>query len=59
MTKTQKRILAQHKKQKKDTQIWWDNYWHKLEQYNNPERIKKRKEIENNLHAIGHYFNLN
>ena len=59
MTRTEKRIQEQHQKQEKDIQIWWNNYWHKLEQYNKPERVKKRNTIEKQLHAIGRYFNLN
>lgn len=58
MNNTQKRIKRNQAKQKEDMQIWWDGYWQRLEQYNEPQRIAHRKEISDYLEQVGKHFNL-
>ena len=58
MNNTQKRIEKQQAKQKEDMQNWWSEYWQRLEQYNEPQRIAHRKEINEYLEQVGKHFNL-
>jgi len=58
MNNTQKRIEKQQAKQKEDMQNWWGEYWQRLEQYNEPQRIAHRKEINEYLEQVGKHFNL-
>ncbi len=58
MNNTQKRIKIQQENQEKEMQLWWNGYWEKLEQYNEPQRIAHRKEIESFLQSVGQHFNL-
>jgi len=45
-------------KQEKELQQWLDGYKKRIDQYNQPQRIAHRKEIQNYLIQVGHHFNL-
>ena len=59
MTRTEKRIETLNIKKIKAMNKHVKELTEKIKDYNRPQRIEKRKVIENNLHAIGRYFNLN
>jgi hypothetical protein len=44
--------------QEKELQQWLNGYKKRINQYNEPERIAHRKEIESYLKEIGQHFNL-
>mgnify|MGYP000078430593 CR=1 FL=1 len=58
MNNTKKRIKKQHENQEKDLKEWLEGYKKRINQYNQPERIAHRKEIESFLQSVGQYFNL-
>jgi hypothetical protein len=45
-------------KQEQDLSEWLNGYKKRIDQYNEPERIAHRKEIEGYLKEIGNKFNL-
>jgi len=44
--------------QEKGLKEWLDGYKKRINQYNEPQRIAHRKEIESYLKEIGQHFNL-
>ena len=56
--KKEERILKQQQKQNKDVANWLNNHKKEIESWHEPERIKRRKQIENELIQIGIKFNL-
>jgi len=52
------RIFEQQQKQKKEVAEWLNNHKKEIESWHDPERIKRRKQIENELIKIGIKFNL-
>ena len=59
MTRTEKRIETLNIKRIKAMDKHMQELTEKIKDYNKPERVKKRNIIENHLHVIGRYFNLN
>lgn len=58
MNNTQKRIKKQHENQAEVFKEWLKDYKKKIDQYNEPERVAHRKEIESFLKEVGNKFNL-
>jgi len=58
MNNTQKRIKIQQENQEQDLQQWLNSYKERIFQYNEPQRIAHRKDIESFLQSVGQYFNL-
>ena len=45
-------------KQEQSLNEWLNSYKKRIDQYNEPQRIAHRKEIENYLEEVGNKFNL-
>ena len=56
--KKEERILKQQQKQNKEVADWINNHKKELESWHEPERIKRRQQIENELYKIAIKFNL-
>ena len=56
--KKENRIFEQQQKQNKDVNEWLNNHKKEIESWHEPERIKRREQIENELIKIGIKFNL-
>lgn len=56
--KKEERIFEQQQKQNKEVSDWINNHKKELESWHEPERIKRRQQIENELYKIAIKFNL-
>ena len=56
--KKEERIFEQQQKQNKEVSDWINNHKKELESWHEPERIKRREQIENELYKIAIKFNL-
>lgn len=56
--KKENRIFEQQQKQNEEVSNWLETHKKDIESWHDPERIKRRQHIENELYKIAYKFNL-